>query len=109
MDEDRLIALFEEFLTYYKIINREKLIHLLETELSSRKAIEIYQLTDGETSTRELAGMLKNKCSHATVANYWKKWAMVGIVLPTAEEGRYRAAFNLDEFGINWHDVVEED
>jgi len=100
MADDKLIRLIEEFLIIYKVINRQKIIDLLKVELKTDQAIEIYNLTDGEKSTRELAGMLKNKCSHATVASFWNKWALLGLVSPAKQKGRYKSVFDLFEYGI---------
>ncbi len=109
MADEKLTSLFEEFLLLYKVVNRQKTIDLLRTELKTEQAIEIYQLTDGEKSTRELAGMLKHKCSHVTVASLWNKWALIGLVVPVKQKGRYKAAFNLDEYGVSGVIVEDEE
>jgi len=100
MADDKLVDLAREFLTLYKVINRKTILEILNTELKNEQLIEIYQLTDGEKASRDLASILKNKCSHTTVVNLWKKWALLGIVSPAKQNGRYRAVFNLSEFGI---------
>lgn len=109
MADEKLTSLFEEFLLLYKVINRQKIIDLLRTELKTEQAIEVYQLTDGEKSTRELAGILKNKCSHVTVASFWNKWALIGLVIPAKQKGRYKAAFDLFEYGITKVEIEKEE
>lgn len=109
MADEKLTNLFEEFLLLYKVINRPKIIDLLRAELKTEQAIEVYQLTDGEKSTRELAGMLKNKCSHVTVASLWNKWALIGLVVPAKQKGRYKAAFDLLEYGVTKIEIDKED
>jgi len=109
MVDETLINLVKEFLTLYKVINRKTILEILHTELKNEQLIEIYQLTDGEKSSRELAGILKNKCSHATVVNLWNKWALLGIVIPAKQKGRYRAVFNLSEYGIGTVEHDKED
>lgn len=109
MVDDKLTNLIEEFLLLYKVINRPKIIDLLRAELKTQQLIEVYQLTDGEKSTRELAGMLKNKCSHSTVAFLWNKWALFGLVVPAKQKGRYKAAFDLLEYGITQVEIDKED
>lgn len=99
--ENKLTEMFEEFLLMYKVINRKNIIDILRTELNSEQLIEIYQLTDGERSTRDISSILRNKCSHVTVYNTWNKWALIGIVSPASKKGRYKAAFNLFEYGIS--------
>jgi hypothetical protein len=100
MTDDTFTTLIREFLTLYKVINRKAILEILNTELKNEQVIEIYQLTDGEKSSRELSGALRNKCSHATVVNLWNKWALLGLVIPAKQKGRYKAAFNLSEYGI---------
>lgn len=109
MVDEKLTGLFEEFLLLYKVINRPKIVDLLRTELKTEQAIEVYQLTDGEKSTRELAGILKNKCSHATVASLWNKWALIGLVVPAKQKGRYKAAFDVFEYGIAKVEIEKEE
>lgn len=108
MAEDRLVVLMEEFLTLYKVVNRKNISEILEKELSTDQLTEIYQYTDGDKSTRDISKILKNKCSHGTVANTWNKWALAGIVVPAKQKGRYKAAFNLDEYGITCPNYDEE-
>lgn len=106
MAERKLEEMFEEFLLIYKVVNRKNIIEVLRAELSTDQLIEIYQCSDGERSTREVSAVLKNKCSHSTIARLWNKWALLGLVVPAKQKGRYKAAFNLDEYGISG--VIEE-
>jgi len=92
--------LLREFLIIYKMINRKAIVDILKAELKTDQLVEIYQKTNGENSSRELANVLKNKCSHATISNTWNKWALLGIVIPAKQKGRYMAAFDLAEYGI---------
>lgn len=107
MANDKLENLFEEFLLMYKVVNRRNIIEILQRELNTEQLIEIYQKSDGEKSTREVTAVLKNKCSHSTIARLWNKWALLGLVAPAKQKGRYKAAFNLEEYGISG--VVEEE
>ena len=106
MADETLINLVKEFLTIYKVINRKNILEILNTELKNEQLIDIYQLTDGEKSSRELVVALKKKCSHVTIVNLWNKWAVLGIVSPAKQKGRYKAVFNLSEFGIG---IVDND
>lgn len=106
MAENRLEELFEEFLLIYKVVNRKSIIDVLRSELNTDQLIEIYQYSNGDRSTREVSAMLTNKCSHSTIARIWNKWALLGLVVPAKQKGRYKAAFNLDEYGISG--VIEE-
>ncbi|MEM3429403.1 MAG: hypothetical protein QXL25_07795 [Candidatus Bathyarchaeia archaeon] len=60
----------------------------------------IYELSDGERSTREIATLAGVK-SNATVSNYWRKWYKLGIVEPSEEhEGRFKKICSLEEVGL---------
>lgn len=106
MEDSKLEALFEEFLLIYKVVNRKNITDVLRSELNTEQLIEIYQYSNGERSTREVSAALKNKCSHSTIARIWNKWALLGLVVPAKQKGRYKAAFNLDEYGVSG--VIEE-
>lgn len=99
--DNRLEEMFEEFLLIYKVVNRKSIIEVLRTELNTDQLIEIYQYSNGERSTREISSALKNKCAHSTIARIWNRWALLGLVVPAKQKGRYKAAFNLDEYGIS--------
>ena len=97
---ESLTNMFAEFLTIYKFVNKNTIADMLANELNKTQLLEIYQLTDGNNSTRDIAAKLTQKCTHVTVANIWKKWALKGIVVPSETKGRFKAAFNLEEYGI---------
>lgn len=100
MDNNDLIKMFEEFLNLYKFVNKKAIIDTLKTELNTNQLIEIYQLTDGQHSTRDIATMISQKCAHVTIARIWKQWALKGLVVTAERQGRVKAAFNLDEYGL---------
>lgn len=108
MTDDRLIDLVEEFLLLYKVVNRKNIIDILRSELNTDQLIEIYQKSDGGKSTREVSVILKNKCSHSTIARLWNKWALLGLVVPARQKGRYKAAFSLEEYGISGITIEDE-
>lgn len=103
---EKLTNMFAEFLTIYKFVNKKTIADMLSVELNKAQLFEIYQLTDGTNSTRDIAAKLTQKCAHVTIANIWKRWALKGLVVPTETKGRFKAAFNLEEYGIT---EVKED
>ena len=104
---EELAKMFSEFLTLYKFVNKKTIIQTLQSELTSNQLIEIYRLTDGEHSTRDIVSLLTEKCGHDKVARLWRQWALKGLVVAAERKGRVKAAFNLDEYGIT--QVDEED
>jgi len=101
---DRMIELLEEILKWARLegVHRAKdtLTELLRTDAEKLA----YEYSDGRTS-REIAGVVG--VSHATVTNYWKKWARYGIVKEVGARGgtRYQRVFSLSDFGIEVPEV----
>ena len=100
MDNNEFMKMFEEFLNLYKFVNKKTIIDTLKAELNTNQLIEIYQLTDGQHSTRDIATMISQKCTHVTISRIWKQWALKGLVVAAERQGRVKAAFNLDEYGL---------
>jgi len=104
---EKLTDMFAEFLTIYKFVNKKTIADMLNTELDTQQKLEIYNLSDGERSTRDIANQLTQKCGHNTVARLWKQWALKGLVVSAERKGRVKSAFNLEEYGIT--EVKEEE
>ena len=63
----------------------------------------VYELSDGERSTREIAQIISRggrRITHVTVANTWKKWAILNLVIPARRKGRYRRVISLESLGV---------
>lgn len=63
----------------------------------------VYELSDGERSTREISHMISEggrRITHVTVANMWQKWSLMNLVMPTERRGRYRRVVSLESLGI---------
>lgn len=68
----------------------------------------VYELSDGERSTRDIARTISRggrKITHATVANMWKKLAVQNLVIPAQRKGRYKRAISLESLGIEIPEV----
>ena len=94
-----------EYLRIYKFVNHSKIVEILNKELGGNSDIKkkIYELSDGSRSTRDIQKIVE--ISPPTITAYWKQWALAGIVIPAERKGRYKAAFNLKEYGLS---VFEE-
>ena len=63
----------------------------------------VYKLSDGERSTREIAQIISRggrRITHGTVANMWKKWAILNLVMPAQRKGRHKRVISLESLGI---------
>ena len=63
----------------------------------------VYQLSDGNRSTREIANMISRggrSITHVTVANMWHKWSILNLVMPAGRRGRYKRPLSLESMGV---------
>lgn len=63
----------------------------------------VYELSDGERSTREITAMISRggrSISHVTVTNLWQRWSVLNLVMPAERRGRYRRVVSLESIGI---------
>lgn len=101
---DRMIRLLEEILKWEKIGGIQQVKNVLAELLKTDVEKLVYENSDNRTSREisEITGV-----SHATVINYWKKWAKYGIVEEVRAQGgtRYKRIFSLSDFGIEVPEV----
>jgi hypothetical protein len=72
----------------------------------------VYDLSDGQRSTREIAEELRKNgkvITHATVANMWRRWATASLVEPSDRyQGRFRKVASLESLGIEAPEILKE-
>ncbi len=90
-----------KWLRFLALPNLKKAI---EENLSTKELKKIYSLSNGKNSTHEISKKLSIesiKVSHMTVYNYWKKWSVIGIVVPSEKyPGRFEKIIDLEEMNI---------
>jgi len=104
---DKVIKLLEEILKWIRFQGWRNVKDILLDTLKDDLSKLVYHYSDG-SSSREIAKRVS--VSHATVTNYWKKWAKIGIVEPIKVRGggiRYKRMFSLEEFGIEIPEIKE--
>jgi hypothetical protein len=90
----------DQLLKWTRFAGMQQLRIILAQNLTTDIEMLIYELSDGELGTREIA-RLSGVGSNATVANYWKKWSKLGIVEPSEKrQGRFRRICSLEEVGL---------
>ena len=89
-----------EILKWIKFSGMKEVRELLTNVLSTNTEKLMYELTDGEASTRDIA--IKCNITHVTVGNYWQKWKVIGILESTEKYNgkRYKKICSLKEIGI---------
>lgn len=96
---DKIIELLEEILKWVRLEGAQRAKDTLSGLLKTDAEKLVYENSDGRTS-REIAQVVGT--SHATVINYWRKWARYGIVKEKGSRGgtRFVKVFSLADFGI---------
>jgi hypothetical protein len=90
----------DQILKWTKLSGMQQFRDLLTQNLPDDTSMLIYEYSDGERGTREIATIAGVK-SNATVANYWKKWSELGIVEPSSKyRGRFQRVCSLAEVGL---------
>ena len=107
MDNDQEIKdILKEILKWTKFEGMQKVKQVLETTLDTDTKKLIYELSDGISSPKiaKIVGV-----DPATVRDYWKDLAVLGIVEIHPEyKRRYRRIFSLKEVGIEVPEVKEK-
>jgi len=93
-----IATLLRELLKWSRFAGMQQLKSILTSTLASPQEKLVYELSDGERSTREIASM--SGIGHTTVQRYWEKWRKVGIVEPAKREGRFQRICSLEDVGL---------
>ena len=90
----------DQLLKWTRFAGMQQLRTILAQNLTTDTEMLIYELSDGERGTREVAAV-SGVGSNATVANYWRRWSRLGIVEPSERrQGRFRRISSLEEVGL---------
>jgi hypothetical protein len=90
----------DHLLKWLRFAGLQQLRNVLTQNLTTDKELLIYELSDGERTTREIAKLV-NVGSNATISAYWKKWSKLGIVEPYQNrQGRFQRFCSLEEVGL---------
>lgn len=100
-NENDILNQLKEQTKWLRFLSIQTLTPLIKENITTLEQKKIFELSDGEKSTRDISKLLKNEgieVSHQTIANYWKKWAAVGLVVPSKKfNGRFEKIIGLNE------------
>jgi hypothetical protein len=103
----RIESELHQLLKWTRLAGLQQLKIIISQSLTSDKELAAYELSDGERTTRDIAKLAKIG-SNATVANYWKKWSLLGIVEPSEKrQGRFQKIVSLQEVGLSLPPLLE--
>ena len=97
---DEIIELLQELVKWTKFQAWGKVKDVLLSVLDDDEKKKIYNLSNGELSSRIIAE--KVSTSRSTIIKNWNNWAKLNIVEPISVQrgNRYKKMFNLEDFGI---------
>ena len=113
-EEDIVVRKLDELIFWTKFSALPRFRALIMENLRTYTEKLVYELSDGERSTRAIARIITNggiRITHTTVANMWQRWLILNLVLPTRRIGRYKKALSLADLGIEVPveiEIVEE-
>lgn len=92
--------ILKEILKWIKFTAAKEIRNVLLVTLDSEQRRQIYNLSDGNRSSMEIAKLVGT--SDTTIRRYWASWVRQGIVESLRVRGgeRYKKSFELEDFGI---------
>jgi predicted ArsR family transcriptional regulator len=102
---DRIIELLEELVKWQRLIAFDQVRSRLESVLDTDKKKAIYELSDGQTTIKEICNAVGVK-STAIIHGYWTEWEAMGIVEQAKRKGRRKRMFSLMDFGIEVPEIA---
>lgn len=97
--EEEILKELKKQTIWLRLIALQSIKRILSETIVTQTEKKIYQKTDGIATTRAIAK--ETGVSHATIANYWKKWTKLGLLVHSEKyKGRYKKIVTLRETGI---------
>lgn len=107
------VQLLEEAVKWLKFIGRNEAQEVVkdavnfEDESKSKDAKIVYQLTNGQNSTKDIEEYISY--SYQWVSNRHQEWAALGIVEKESSQAQYEHISSLDTLGIDYPDIPDLD
>jgi len=90
----------DQLLKWTRFAGMQQLRTIISQNLTTDAEMLVFELSDGERTTREVA-RFAGVGSNSTVAGYWKKWSKLGIIEPSQKrQGRFQRICSLEEVGL---------
>lgn len=97
--KDKILEELKAQTAWLRIIGLQTIKDLIKQEIKSKQDKSIFELSDGQRSTRKIAETVGS--SHVKVVAKWNKWASIGLVMPSEHyKGRYKKIVTLGDLGI---------
>lgn len=98
----------DQLLKWTRFAGMQQLRTILTHNLKKDTTTLIYEYSDGNRSTRDVAKIVGS--SHQKVATYWQKWSTLGIVEPSPKyKGRFQRICSIEEVGLTLPPLPKKD
>src|SRR2546427_12750678 len=68
---------------------------------ASRLKRQVYSLSDGKNSSRDIERILGGTVKFQAVARYQQQWRKQGLAVSVGGQGKTKAVFDLEDFGLD--------
>lgn len=97
-NQDQILEELKIQSAWLRVIGTQAIKDSIRENIQLEQDKKIYELSNGKATTREIAKKVGS--SHTKVADKWKGWAALGLVIPSDEfEGRFKKIISLKDLG----------
>ena len=90
-----------EIKRFLRFLAHRQLRQLIEEKLQKQIERRVYELTDGQRSSRDIETEIDKEVTQRTVVSWWQNWQKLGLVEPSPRySGRMQKVISLDEIGV---------
>lgn len=111
IDNEEVLKKLDELIFWTKFSTMSTFIPTLRNALRDDIDKLVYELSDGEKTTRDIAEIVTKsgrKLSHVTVSNMWERWQQQNLVIPADRKGRFKRVVSLESIGIKIPEVTAQ-
>lgn len=84
-----------EILSLLRVLAQPVLFDALQEIFKTPKQLYIYELSDGERSTRDIGKLVR--LDQKGISNSWREWEKAGLVEKVGKKGQFKACYTLLE------------
>ena len=110
-DSEEVLKKLDELIFWTKFSAMSTFIPTLRNALRDDIDKLVYELSDGEKTTRDIAEIVTKsgrKLGYVTVTNMWERWQQLNLVIPAGRKGRFKKVVSLETIGIKIPEVTAQ-
>jgi len=110
-DNEEVLKKLDELIFWTKFSAMSTFIPALRHALRDDIDKLVYELSDGEKTTRDIAEIVTKsgrKLGYVTVTNMWEKWQQQNLVIPADRKGRFKRVVSLATIGLKIPEVAAQ-